>query len=354
MKPVHSLLIPALALLSIASKCSGSQQSGQPLTPPPTDSLVLNLLGKSRVDLIRAADRVAVRSLAPDGHPEVWAEAARIPDLVAILCRKESYTFSKVLEKCPVGADVQINLRVSQGRPADSLLVLVNTQCRSWQFVYQGQVVAEDALGPQNGIEAWLSAVLLPARPEKSADKPERPTAKKDTASSKNTGKPAAPSPGAGAQSANHLEQRFGAALAQNILQAGTVSVFALDPEKKPSDSSSVFNGFAVVQKQEKLSAPLRKKLIDIINNPNNHVESRLAKNCTFLPDIGFRFSRVENGKTAYSDVLVAFYCDDWMFRDGANRQIRDCAVARKELLELARKIFPGDAYFKQLPLRNK
>ena len=360
MKPVHSLLIPAIALFFIASKCGGAQQQGH-VSSPETDSLVLKLLGPQRVALIRATDRVRVRSLVPDANGGQWrevlAEPSRVPDLVSILCRKESYSFSKVLEKCPLAADVHILLSVGQGPSADSLLVLVNIQCQSWQYVYHGQAVAEDRFGPQNAIAAWVSAVLPPASAEKNADQAqhspqsERPDVKKDTSIPKTSGKPAGAEPG---PATNLLEQRFGADIAQTILQAGTVSAYVLDPEKAPPAGSNTFNGFAVVQEQEKLSAPLSKKLLAILSAPKHHLESRLAKNCTFLPDIGFRLLRTENGKSDYVDVLVAFYCDDWMFKDSnGSRYIRDCAPARKELLELVRKIFPGDEYFKRLPLEN-
>lgn len=149
------------------------------------------------------------------------------------------------------------------------------------------------------------------------------------------------------------LAEKLGIAIAGPLLEADSVVAFLLDPEGSNNAGNGKFNGFPLVNEPKKLTLAQSNYLRQLISNPAYYPESSFIKNCTFLPDVGFRFYGKHNKKTNHADLLIAFYCDDWLFTDGTKKITKDSKSARMELLRFIQQIFPGDEYLKKIPLKN-
>ena len=136
----------------------------------------------------------------------------------------------------------------------------------------------------------------------------------------------------------------------EDLIKAEKVSVFLLNPEQKPNNDEEAFCNFTIVDKIENLDTKNRKTLYKIITSNDFYTNSETVKNCTFLPDIGFRIY-MEKNKTV--DLLIAFYCDEWLLKIKDDEIISDFSKIRSDLLELSKNIFPSDDYLKKIPVQN-
>lgn len=130
----------------------------------------------------------------------------------------------------------------------------------------------------------------------------------------------------------------------QSLLQKSDSLVWhILDPMQK--DDKNVFHGFYVLETKQESDTSIVNNLTKTLLNKDSFVETDMVKNCTFLPDLGFR---VFCGKS-FVDVMFAFYCDECRIVYGNNTFQSDCEIIRKEILQQAKNAFPKDRYIRIL-----
>ena len=145
------------------------------------------------------------------------------------------------------------------------------------------------------------------------------------------------------------LELYFDKKTVDVLKKIRNVESYLLNPELKHKDSAS-FNNYTVIKPPIKLTETQVTELQKILMNENNYQQDKIVKNCTFLPDVGFRC--YANDST-FVDILVAFYCDDWLFASGKKQYNKDCSKARKSLVYLAKDIYTNDNYIQKLSDNN-
>lgn len=126
------------------------------------------------------------------------------------------------------------------------------------------------------------------------------------------------------------------------ISESDSVVCYLLDP--MDMTSTDTLNGFCILD-----NAKVESKLVDSLKNilldKQNFVYSQLLKNCTFLCDMNFRMF----AKGEYADVMFAFYCDDCVIVCNDEHIISDSRNMHKEILEIAKCVFPKDRYIRYL-----
>jgi len=127
------------------------------------------------------------------------------------------------------------------------------------------------------------------------------------------------------------------------------VESYLLNPELKSTDSTS-FHGYTIINPPVQLNEKQLSELQNILLNKNNNQQDKFVKSCTFLPDVGFR---CYTNDSTFTDILVAFYCDDWMFVSGEKQYLKDCSKARKSLVRLVKDIYKEDNYIQKLSNKN-
>jgi len=96
---------------------------------------------------------------------------------------------------------------------------------------------------------------------------------------------------------------------------------------------------YAIIKKGKLLSADQVKRLQAVIFNEKTY-DFNLAKKCMFVPYVGFIFEKA--GKQAHA--LFCFSCNEVSFgREVKASNLEDFDAARREMLSLAREVFPGD-----------
>jgi hypothetical protein len=97
--------------------------------------------------------------------------------------------------------------------------------------------------------------------------------------------------------------------------------------------------GYAIVKKGKILNADQVKRLQSVVFDVNTY-DFKSAKRCQFVPYVGFIFEKA--GKQSHA--LFCFTCNEVSYgREGKQGNLEDFDPARKEILALAREIFPSD-----------
>ncbi|HMV35621.1 MAG TPA: hypothetical protein PKD60_07000 [Turneriella sp.] len=97
--------------------------------------------------------------------------------------------------------------------------------------------------------------------------------------------------------------------------------------------------GYVIKRKGKLLSPEQIKKLQAVIFDANTY-DFKHSKRCMFVPYIGFIFEK--SGKQAHA--LFCFTCNEVSFgRGGAQGNLEDFDAKRREILQLARELFPDD-----------
>jgi|GEM_PF-2022301 len=116
-----------------------------------------------------------------------------------------------------------------------------------------------------------------------------------------------------------------------------------VNQEPGSGEKTENLEGYAITKKGPLLSAEQIKKLQAVIFNAATY-DFNVQKRCVFNPYIGFIFEK--SGKQAHA--LFCFSCDEVSFgREGKQGNLEDFDPARKEILALARELFPRDARLK-------
>ena len=130
----------------------------------------------------------------------------------------------------------------------------------------------------------------------------------------------------------------------KTLLQSADSLVwYMLDPMQQ--DVKNGFNGFYILDKKAESDTVRIKNLMHNLLREDMFLETDIVKNCTFLPDIGFRSLKGDE----FIDVMFSFYCDECKIIYGDNYIQSDCGIIRKEILAEAQKAFPKDRYIRIL-----
>ncbi len=326
------LILLFICMISLSSTCENKYQRYSKIK---CDKEVSDFLGAKTVKFINSADSVKVYVLNPmskDTLGERYLEykTTRQSDtlsnvqllaLHSILKSKNSYSFDSLVKNCTLLPNYSVSFFAkNKNQQLDTLSILLDFNCDTWYFKYDNQIKFEDFDTVRDTLLVWLRSVFTKNNKVSNSYDMEKIN--------------------------SLIKNQFGEKTAKQIKNINTVSAFLLNPEKESEDTTRLFNGFFVVDKVPKLQDVEQKLIMDILQNKKIITDSRLAKNCTFLPDIGFRIYAKDK---SYTDILVAFYCNDWLLINNEKRVITDCQSIRKELLELATKTFPEDEYLRSI-----
>ena len=112
-----------------------------------------------------------------------------------------------------------------------------------------------------------------------------------------------------------------------------------VNQEPGSGEKTENLEGYAITKKGGLLTPEQIKRLQAVIFNAATY-DFVVQKRCVFNPYIGFIFEK--SGKQAHA--LFCFSCDEVSYgRDGKQGNIEDFDPARKEILALARELFPRD-----------
>ena len=126
------------------------------------------------------------------------------------------------------------------------------------------------------------------------------------------------------------------------IAESDSVDCYLLDPTDKTG--SDTLRGFCILEKKS-IDAKFVDSLRNILLDDNSFPHSDIVKNCTFLCDMDFRFYLEDE----YADVMFAFYCDECVAICGKESVLTDSKVIQKDILKIAKSIFPKDRYIRHL-----
>ena len=138
--------------------------------------------------------------------------------------------------------------------------------------------------------------------------------------------------------------------VSEQLATTDKISVFLLNPKKKVTDGTNSFCNYLVIDEIINIDIEKREILKKIILSKDFYSQSDIVKNCTFFPDIGFRFFT----KSKTVDLLIAYYCDEWLIISNKKQIRNDCSKTRKELLQLTKSIFPHDEYIQNISIKNE
>jgi hypothetical protein len=98
--------------------------------------------------------------------------------------------------------------------------------------------------------------------------------------------------------------------------------------------------GYVIKRKGKLLTADQIKRLQAVVFDADTY-DFKTSKRCVFVPYVGFIFEK--SGKQAHA--LFCFSCNEVSFgRGGAQGNLEDFDAKRREMLALARELFPDDA----------
>jgi len=120
-----------------------------------------------------------------------------------------------------------------------------------------------------------------------------------------------------------------------SMLGSDSVIAYLLDPESLDTTPKLALREFEVIMPPVKLSKFDKEQMFQFIQEPI-YVDS-LISSCTFLPDIGFKFFKDKKE----TDLLIAFYCDEWFFANDRISEISTCTHVRLKLITLSKSLFP-------------
>jgi len=145
------------------------------------------------------------------------------------------------------------------------------------------------------------------------------------------------------------LELYFDETMVSTLTDIKKVESYLLNPGLKDTSALS-FHRYSVINTPVKLSENQIYLLQDILSNKDNYQQDSIVKSCTFLPDVAFR---CYVNDSIFTDILVAYYCDDWLFISEKKQYYKDCSKARKALVYLAKDIYKEDNYIQKLSDNN-
>ena len=119
------------------------------------------------------------------------------------------------------------------------------------------------------------------------------------------------------------------------ISECDSATAYLLYPESSDTAPALVFRAFEVIGRPQKLNKFHKEEFSLIIREPSK--PNDLIISCTFLPDIGFRFFKDKQE----TDVLIAFYCDEWLFAKDSVMNSGSCSHVHQELVRLSKRLFP-------------
>ena len=310
------------------------------------DNTVPKFLGQDIFNLINHADSIEVLRLNPlsedstavfylgyavqDTSPNL--SKSQVAYLSKIIKDKASYSFDSVTKNCTLLPDYALVFYGSNlQKRKDTLSILLDFHCDMWNFIYHDIRKFEDMKSSRDSLLALVNTVL-PQQPKEALDttKIAQTILSKDTTEKDTTKFKISP-----LMQYTEIQTVFLKDLEKKVHK---VQAFILDPEADVRDSLQSFNGFTVVRQLDSLQLNHQDTLLKIITDTTNYPIIKSVKNCTFLPDVGYRLYRMDS---TFTDLLIAFYCNDWMFIRADKRVIRDCQKARQALLKVTRQIFP-------------
>ncbi len=113
-----------------------------------------------------------------------------------------------------------------------------------------------------------------------------------------------------------------------------------VNSEQDSATKKENLEGFVIKRKGKLLTAEQIKRLQAVVFDSGTY-DFTNSKRCLFVPYIGFIFEK--SGKQAHA--LFCFTCNEVNFgRGGAQGNLEDFDAKHREILALAREIFPDDA----------
>lgn len=113
-----------------------------------------------------------------------------------------------------------------------------------------------------------------------------------------------------------------------------------VNSEQDPGAKKEKLEGFVIKRKGKLLTPEQIKRLQAVVFDAETY-DFKDTKRCLFVPYIGFIFEK--SGKQAHA--LFCFTCNEVSYgRGGAQGNLEDFDAKRREVLALARELFPADA----------
>jgi hypothetical protein len=115
--------------------------------------------------------------------------------------------------------------------------------------------------------------------------------------------------------------------------------------EGRADGAEKTIQGFPVLAGPVPVDAPTAGVLADVLGSDDTYLWD-VAKACEFLPGVAYRYR--EPGTTV--DVLICFSCDELeVFVNDAKVGHEDFDPRRRDLVRIAKKLFPQDAKIQSL-----
>ena len=326
---LNPVLIFVVVFSVISSKCTDNKNFN---AKTKADKKVRNFLGEEFISFFDNASEVKIHLLDPFGEKSKteffgYSELG-VSDILVyedlmflnnILKSDSSYSFDNTIKNCTFLPSHAISFYNNQ--LDDTLSILMDFNCKVWQFNYKGVTKFEDFDNVSKPLKDWLD---LKSSSIKRGINNNGLMYKK-------------------------IENELSLSASQNIKKAEKIEAFLIDPQKAVSDGNIKFNNFLVIDSL-KLTNSYKNILLKIIQN-HEVSDNNYIKNCTFLPDVGFRFV---DEKENFTDMMVAFYCDDLMITRDGKSFVVDSKAIRSDLLELSMSIFPNDTYLKKITSQDQ
>lgn len=130
-----------------------------------------------------------------------------------------------------------------------------------------------------------------------------------------------------------------------NILQqSSTVSCYIIDASSEADEYLDKFGSYILLQQKEVKDSIIVSDIRRLLVGEKSFEKLEVVKNCTFLPDIVFRFHK----DGIILDVYFSFYCNECEMRISDKIVFRnDCSLIQPQVIKIAQKIFPRDKYLR-------
>ena len=265
-----------------------------------SDSSVSRFLGKEILHLTQQSDSVQALYLNPMNQDSTAnyhlgyavqdtsqnLTQTQISSLSRILESEASYSFDSTTKNCTLLPDYALVFYGSNlQKQRDTLTVLLDFHCDMWHFFYRDIRKFEDMEGARDSLLALMNevfskkTVIDTLELDTTKVKIELDTTKVKKKKELDTTK-------VKKMKYDQIQNLFFEGLSEN---SHITNAFLLNPENSVQDSSQSFHSFAVVEKLDSISKTQQDTLLKIIKNKDNYRFTDHVKNCTFLPDVGYR-----------------------------------------------------------------
>lgn len=129
------------------------------------------------------------------------------------------------------------------------------------------------------------------------------------------------------------------------LREARKITAYRLNPADKPDASDKTIAGFKVIGEGCELSDQQCNTLQFIVLSPLSYNHKNSVYKKLFLPSVAYAFSR--GGDVIY--LLEDLSTDEWALANGEGLLQHQFTYSRRELLQLAKDIYPNDEYFDYL-----